>query len=377
MQMKLIAISIVISIVCSKVHANFNSTQKEEFKIEFGCIPQENWNLFENHDKIVRNVCIDSNYQTHTEPRRSNYFYPILFRFERTKILDVDGIKRTFTMNFCVIIAWEDPRVKADFGGIESFIDLPPITTNSRAKIWTPFSGLDIDRLIRRQYVLDPIIARTVTLNSGALANEHLSADFFTPNETVIMTEIDWIITMKCDLIFSSFPFDENTCPVRLFLGNMNVTAQYDNETHRMMENLEYASEGYDIKETIFVDSQPVFIEEFNYNDFTFGFIIEMERQFRKYFFQYYLPCIIIVVASRFSFIIPLSAIPGRVALVVTQFLTLTNIFIHQMVRLAEIINVCLKKSSNLGTTYRVVLSVFLFSIVFYHYRLTVHPDLS
>ena len=135
MQMKLIA----ISIVCSKVDAHFNSTQKEEFKIEFGCIPQENWNLFENHDKIVRNVCIDSNYQTHTEPRRSNYFYPILFRFERTKILDVDGIKRTFTMNFCVIIAWEDPRVKADFGGIESFIDLPPITTDSRAKIWTPF----------------------------------------------------------------------------------------------------------------------------------------------------------------------------------------------------------------------------------------------
>jgi len=62
MQMKLIA----ISIVCSKVDAHFNSTQKEEFKIEFGCIPQENWNLFENHDKIVRNVCIDSNYQTHT-----------------------------------------------------------------------------------------------------------------------------------------------------------------------------------------------------------------------------------------------------------------------------------------------------------------------
>ena len=32
------------------------------------------------------------------------------------------------------------------------------------------------------------------------------------------------------------------------------------------------------------------------------------------------------------SFIIPLSSIPGRVALVVTQFLTLTNIFIHSTV---------------------------------------------
>ena len=42
---------------------------------------------------------------------------------------------------------------------------------------------------------------------------------------------------------------------------------------------------------------------------------------------------IAIVVVAQISFIIPMSAIPGRVALVVTQFLTLTNIFIHEMVR--------------------------------------------
>ena len=246
-------------------------------------------------------------------------------------------------MNFGAIIAWEDARIKAKFGGIESFIDLPPITTNSRAKIWTPFSGLDIDRLIRRQYVLDPIIARPVTLNPGTLANQYLSVEFFTPNATVIMADIDWIVTMKCDLTFSNFPFDINTCPVRLLLGNMNVIAQYHNKTHRRMQYWEYSSEGYDIMENIFVDAQPRFIEEFNYSEFTFGFYIEMKRQFRKYFFQYYLPCIIIVVASSFSFIIPLSAIPGRVALVVTQFLTLTNIFIHQMVRFVQNFNAHLK----------------------------------
>ena len=39
-----------------------------------------------------------------------------------------------------------------------------------------------------------------------------------------------------------------------------------------------------------------------------------------------------IVVVSFISFLVPLTAIPGRIALVVTQFLTLTNMFIHQMV---------------------------------------------
>ena len=361
MEMKSIVISMAISILSSKVHANFNLTQKEKFKIEFGCIPQEKWDLFENHDKIVRHVCIDSNYETYTEPRRLTYFYPILFRFERTKIMDVDRVKRTFTMNFGAIIAWEDPRIKADFGAIESFIDLPPIATNSRAQIWTPFSSLDIDRLTRRQYVLDPIIARPVTLNSGTLANEYLKGNFFTPNATVVMTDIEWIITMKCDLEFSNFPFDTNICPVRMTLGNMNVTAQYHNESRRITQYWDYISEGYKIKEKIFVDSQPRFFKVFNYSEFRFGFDIEMTRQVRKYYFRYYLPCIIIVVASSFSFIIPLSAIPGRVALVVTQFLTLTNIFIHQMVRIAQIINTCLKHLKSRNTLSCYIVSTYNF----------------
>ena len=64
----------------------------------------------------------------------------------------------------------------------------------------------------------------------------------------------------------------------------------------------------------------------------SFGVSVDAKRQVSKYILQYYLPAITIVIASSVSFIIPLSAMPGRVALVVTQFLTLTNIFIHQMV---------------------------------------------
>ena len=59
---------------------------------------------------------------------------------------------------------------------------------------------------------------------------------------------------------------------------------------------------------------------------------IYLERQVRKYIYQYYIPCYTIVMASSFSFIIRFSAVPARVALVVTMFLTLTNIFINQMV---------------------------------------------
>ena len=70
----------------------------------------------------------------------------------------------------------------------------------------------------------------------------------------------------------------------------------------------------------------------------TFGFDIEITRPVWPFVYQYYLPCIAVVIASFLSFIVPLSAMPGRIALMVTQFLTLTNIFIHQMVRRRQFI---------------------------------------
>ena len=59
---------------------------------------------------------------------------------------------------------------------------------------------------------------------------------------------------------------------------------------------------------------------------------IYLHRDIKKYLFQYYLPSAIIVFVSQTSFVIPLSAIPGRISLVVTQFLALTNIFINEQV---------------------------------------------
>ena len=67
-------------------------------------------------------------------------------------------------------------------------------------------------------------------------------------------------------------------------------------------------------------------------DDSIVGFDIKMQRIISSFIFKCYLPCIAIVVASSISFIVPLSALPGRIALMVTQFLTLTNIFIHQIV---------------------------------------------
>ena len=66
------------------------------------------------------------------------------------------------------------------------------------------------------------------------------------------------------------------------------------------------------------------------------GFNVTMKRVQQPYLLKYYMPCVAIVAITQISFYIPPDAIPGRIALLVTQFLTLTNLFIGEQVRIIK-----------------------------------------
>ena len=60
--------------------------------------------------------------------------------------------------------------------------------------------------------------------------------------------------------------------------------------------------------------------------------IINLERCIFPFIIKYYLPCIAIITMSLVSFLLTLEHIPVRVMILVTNFLTLTNILIAQQV---------------------------------------------
>ena len=62
------------------------------------------------------------------------------------------------------------------------------------------------------------------------------------------------------------------------------------------------------------------------------GYDVKMRRKLQPYFMMYYLPCMAILAVSVISFAVPLTATPGRIGLLVTLFLTLTNLYIYEMV---------------------------------------------
>ena len=90
-----------------------------------------------------------------------------------------------------------------------------------------------------------------------------------------------------------------------------------------------YSAAGFDIVSTLFD-------ENINNGNNTIGVKLEMTRRLKPFFLKYYVPAVAIVIVSEISFLIPVVAIPGRIGLLVTMFLTLTNLFIYNMVSVAR-----------------------------------------
>ena len=298
----LIVISIAINEIFAydkdQIHQGISDGSIEDkLKLKFGCIPTNDWNLIGlNSDSgVVQNVCISSMNYIHDPPSVESLVKVTLILWNK-KILEIDERGKSISILIGASAHWQDPRFKVENSTIKRSIKLPPIS-RTRKLFWTPLTDLRFIYLKDFKVVKDPIIA-DVELQSGRYVNKLLSRErfrafpfsfVFDPDSAVVFASTKWRMKISCNFDFSKYPFDRHT----MSLMDQRHTIQF----------------GVD-------------------NNFI--------RQIDAYFYQCYVPCIFIVTMSFSSFIIPVTAIPGRVAIIVTQFLTLTNIFIHQMVSLFE-----------------------------------------
>ena len=147
----------------------------------------------------------------------------------------------------------------------------------------------------------------------------------------MILANFSGILESPCNFDFKNFPFDKSACKVRLKSKlSEEVREILDQDTSANGDFSNNIVSAFDINITLFGNT--IEVENASYNNF--GFDMEINRRINSYVIQYYVPCASIVLVSSISFIIPLTAIPGRVSLVVTLFLTLTNLIIHQEVSL-------------------------------------------
>ena len=302
-----------------------NDILAHQLMIESGCIPLESWKMIRDgsRDGFIKGVCLPLFYQVFDPPNLDKPT-PVSIQFRNKKILDIDERKKILTMNIDFCSLWQDPRIKAR----PSFMwkKLPSIS-KFRHIIWTPMSYPAIKNVKEIIPLNDPILS-SLDLISGKDANVVLSRAVFPPNATVAITEANWEVKFFCKFDFALYPFDHQFCSFEMVDAFLDVNV-YETTSFGWPEQKQKEFGGYEVKQKAFRVIRNTSLMPLCF----FGIENYLTRQLETYIFRYYLPCNVIVITSFLSLIVPLSAIPGRIALMVTEMLTLMSIFIHQMVR--------------------------------------------
>ena len=105
---------------------------------QFGCVPQENWNVIKSSHNTNEVVCMSKNYNVDSRPSEIA-INPIFVEIEQSTIKDINEKKKTITMDINMILFWRDERINASFPEDTGIIWLPPVTSEARPSIFYLF----------------------------------------------------------------------------------------------------------------------------------------------------------------------------------------------------------------------------------------------
>ena len=291
---------------------------------------------FESVDQFfAQHVCMLPGYEANEMPRIENETARIVVTLFSALVLDVKERENRLTVKISQFLQWFDPRIKLSKHKKPDKLGIIWISQKNIDRIWHPNLDMYTKNLEDWKSLHEPNVYRKLVIltnprNNGAEKRTmQMESENVNSNDTEnlssqnTMTKLGalkaWKAIIRCVFDFASYPFDIQRCKF-LQIGNQGM----DLECNTASNKIEWTQKIGEFH----VEIQAVG----NHDNDSIGFEIVLERAIEPYLYQYYIPSMAIVFVSQISFIIPLNAIPGRVALVATQFLTLVNIFIHQIV---------------------------------------------
>ena len=272
---------------------------------------------------LVKGACILSTYEKSVIPEKGDT--KVFSTIERQQIREVDSKKKQVTVDFTLTMRWMDDAIHTNFSGLDNKTRSISIHTEKAKDIWKP--DLHIYNISNYKSYWDSkqerrleILTKKEVFDIHSVMNTGKQN-----NKTAVLYTFDARSTVYCNFDLSAYPLDIQVCEFRF--GSRSSEAVFVLHDPNGNNHLEAYYEADNFHVTI-----SFFDQKLGIGRNMVGFNIKMVRIVTPYIMEYYLPCIAVVLVSEIGFIIPLTAIPGRVALLVTQFLTLTNLFIQHIV---------------------------------------------
>ena len=292
--------------------------------IEAGCrAPRwidENYERYiwkDDGELLTEGVCLKGDTKKHLvpEPGRTK----VRCHFEGQKLRKVDSREQVISFDLFMTMKWFDPNVKSTNRKVNGLSNEMILSPSAVGKIWTP--DLVIQDLTALKFKDEWIsLVKSKILGPDDMMEEE-SEDSNPPN-----IEVTYQIksSVYCQFNHARYPMDEQKCNITL--GSKSFGAIFVlNDMTKGEKNMHHNVSNFLVTSSLF-DNQ-----RHNSGNNTIGIQFVLTHSTTPYFFKYYIPTMAITTVSMMGFAFPLSAIPGRVALLVTQFLTLTNLFIYEM----------------------------------------------
>merc|ERR1712113_151846 len=129
-------------------------------------------------------------------------------------------------------------------------------------------------------------------------------------------------------MVFDAFPLDTQICKFQVGSYSYDMSRMvFDVSTLGYIQNTQSIILDYAIRIDSLKKEDAIFLGGTLGNFSLAGFEMTLHRYVSTYIITYYLPSGLFVIVSWISFLIPPDIIPGRMALLVTLFLVLVNIF--------------------------------------------------
>ena len=121
--------------------------------------------------------------------------------------------------------------------------------------------------------------------------------------------------SINCNMDFSHFPFDTQTCQFRIRSLKKDPNIIWSNlaATSQPLKNSEFLVSMEESSDTEIKNVSVV------------GFDLKIKRKEGSYLYEFFAPCLLMVVTSWASFTVKPEAVPGRLGMLLTLFLMLVN----------------------------------------------------
>ena len=318
--------------------------EKNWIKDEQDIASEYTWTALNGSRLLAKGACIVKGYKKYLVPEKG--ITKVHSTIEYQEMGSVIANEQSVSIDFTLTLVWLDPHIRANQEDLKH--DSLALSPRAIKMIWTP----DMHIWNRASFKAEP---EWRTLISCKILPLHETSKLEGGKETTktgIEMRYEVKATVLCNFKHSNYPMDTQNCNI-LFGSSSSGAIFVLHDTHRKQnDTIRYEAVDFDVSISFF-DNKTM-----NGNSVV-EIAITMDRSTISFILKYYIPCNAIVIVSLIGFIIPVSAIPGRVALLVTQFLTLINLFIYQMVRkysqMGKALNFFANKSKRLNFANKIL----------------------